>query len=73
MAHCDDWSPSHDALPQRRRQLWPRHQGAALDDDLLLGAHIATHLTLFVALVVHVGLVLKHQFVDRDRLLNRMR
>lgn len=42
------------------------------DDDLLLGAHIATHLTFFVAIVVHVGLVLKHQFVDRDRLLNRM-
>jgi len=42
------------------------------DDDVLLGAHIATHLTFFVALALHVGLVLKHQLVDRDRLLNRM-
>lgn len=30
------------------------------DDDLLLGLHIATHVTFFVALAVHVGMVLKH-------------
>ena len=42
------------------------------DDDVLLGAHIATHLTFFAALAVHVGLVLKHQLVDRDRILERM-
>jgi cytochrome b561 len=42
------------------------------DDGLLLTAHIATHLTFFAAFVVHVGIVLKHQLVDRDRLLNRM-
>lgn len=42
------------------------------DDDLLLGLHIATHVTFFVALAVHVGMVLKHQFLDRDRLLRRM-
>jgi cytochrome b561 len=42
------------------------------DDDALLGAHIATHLAFFAALAVHVGLVLKHQLIDRDRLLARM-
>ena len=42
------------------------------DDDVLLGAHIATHLAFFAALAVHVGLVLKHQLVDRDGLLGRM-
>ena len=42
------------------------------DDGALLAAHIATHLTFFAALTVHVGIVLKHQLVDRDRLLNRM-
>lgn len=42
------------------------------DQDLLLGAHITTHVVFFAALAVHVGLVLKHQLVDRDRLLNRM-
>lgn len=43
-----------------------------IDDDLLLGAHILTHIVFFVAFATHVGLVLKHQFVDRDRLLDRM-
>lgn len=43
-----------------------------LDDDVLLGAHIASHLTFFAALAIHVGLVLKHQFIDRDHLLRRM-
>ncbi|MEX0869468.1 MAG: cytochrome b/b6 domain-containing protein [Nitriliruptoraceae bacterium] len=43
-----------------------------VDDDVLLPAHIATHLTFLAAFAVHVGLVLKHQFIDRDRLLSRM-
>ena len=43
-----------------------------IDDDILLAVHIATHLAFFTALSVHVGMVFKHQFVDRDRLLNRM-
>lgn len=43
-----------------------------IDDDLLLGAHIATQLVFFAALATHVGLVLKHQLLDRDRLLRRM-
>jgi cytochrome b561 len=42
------------------------------DDDTLLTAHVTTHLVFFVVLAVHVGLVLKHQLVDRDHLLNRM-
>lgn len=42
------------------------------DDDLLLGAHISTHLAFFVAFALHVGLVLKHQLIQRDGLLRRM-
>ena len=42
-------------------------------DDLTLGLHIASHVAFFIAFALHVGLVLKHQFVNRDRLLNRMR
>jgi cytochrome b561 len=43
-----------------------------LVEDDLLPVHVATHVTFFVALTLHVGLVLKHQLVDRDRLLRRM-
>lgn len=43
-----------------------------MDDDVLLGGHIATHVACFVALTAHVGLVLKHQLVDRDGLLRRI-
>lgn len=43
-----------------------------LDDDVLLGAHVATHLVFFAAFLTHLGLVLKHQFIDRDGLLRRM-
>lgn len=46
---------------------WP-----VADDILLLLVHIATHIAFFAALLTHVGLVLKHQLIDRDRLLNRM-
>lgn len=42
------------------------------DDGPLLAAHVTTHVIFFVTLAIHVGLVLKHQLVDRDRLLNRM-
>ncbi|HKZ19723.1 MAG TPA: cytochrome b [Acidimicrobiia bacterium] len=41
-------------------------------EDLFEGVHIATHLVFFVVFALHVGLVIKHQFVDRDRLFNRM-
>ncbi len=43
-----------------------------LVDDDALGLHIATHIAFFVALTAHVGLVLKHQLVNRDDLLRRM-
>ena len=41
-------------------------------DDLTVGFHIAGHLAFFVAFALHVGLVIKHQLGNRDRLLNRM-
>ncbi len=41
-------------------------------DDLTLGFHIAGHLVFLTAFVLHVGLVIKHQIVNRDRLLHRM-
>ncbi|WP_160502488.1 cytochrome b [Streptomyces sp. BA2] len=43
-----------------------------LSGDDLLVAHIAAHIVFFAALALHVGLVFKHQLVDRDRLLRRM-
>jgi cytochrome b561 len=41
-------------------------------DDDWLPAHVAAHVVFFVVLAAHVGLVLKHTLVDRDRLLTRM-
>ncbi|MFD0004392.1 cytochrome b [Streptomyces sp. NPDC127178] len=41
-------------------------------DDDLLGVHVAAQIVLYAALAVHVGLVLKHQLINRDRLLGRM-
>jgi cytochrome b561 len=38
----------------------------------LLPLHIAAHLGFFATLAAHLALVLKHQVVDRDRLLARM-
>jgi cytochrome b561 len=43
-----------------------------LVNDDALAVHVATHIAFFVALAAHVGLVLKHQLIDRDRLLRRM-
>lgn len=40
-------------------------------DDLLV-LHIAAQVVLYAALAAHIGLVLKHQLVDRDRLLSRV-
>jgi cytochrome b561 len=42
------------------------------DDDDVLAPHITAHVAFFVVITFHLGLVLKHQFVDRDRLLRRM-
>lgn len=41
-------------------------------DDDTVGLHLGTHLAFFVAFGFHVGLVLKHQLLNRDRLLRRM-
>jgi cytochrome b561 len=38
----------------------------------LLPLHIAAHIAFFATIAVHLGMVLKHQLVDRDRLLVRM-
>jgi cytochrome b561 len=43
-----------------------------LGDDDLLGLHVAAHVTFFVAIAVHLGLAVKHQFVTRDRYVRRM-
>jgi cytochrome b561 len=42
------------------------------DDDDAVPPHILTHIAFFVVFVFHIGLVLKHQLIDRDRLLRRM-
>ncbi|MFE9045319.1 cytochrome b [Streptomyces sp. NPDC012421] len=44
----------------------------ASDDDDLLWLHVLAQLLFLTALAAHVGLVLKHQLLDRDRLLRRM-
>jgi len=44
----------------------------AFGDDDALATHVTTHIVFFVAISAHLGLVLKHQFVDRDGLLRRM-
>lgn len=43
-----------------------------LVNDDAVGLHVASHVAFFVALAAHVGLILKHQLLDRDRLLRRM-
>jgi cytochrome b561 len=43
-----------------------------LVSDDAVGVHVASHIAFYVALAAHVGLVLKHQVIDRDRLLRRM-
>jgi cytochrome b561 len=42
-----------------------------VSDDLLV-LHVTTHIVFFAALAAHLGLVLKHQLITQDRLLNRM-
>ncbi|MFG2989694.1 cytochrome b [Streptomyces sp. NPDC048257] len=44
----------------------------ALGDDDALAPHVAAHVVFFVALTAHLGLVLRHTVVRRDRLLRRM-
>ena len=38
----------------------------------LLPLHIAAHVGFFATVAAHLGLVLKHQLLDRDRLVSRM-
>ena len=37
-----------------------------------LSLHVASHIAFFVSITLHVGLVLKHQLINRDGLLRRM-
>jgi cytochrome b561 len=37
-----------------------------------LAPHVASHIAFFVAVALHLGLVLKHQLINRDGLLRRM-
>jgi cytochrome b561 len=46
--------------------------GLVLVSDDAVAVHVASHVAFFAAAAVHVGLVLKHQLVDRDRLVRRM-
>jgi cytochrome b561 len=43
-----------------------------LVSDDLLAVHVTSHIVFFAALAMHLGLVFKHQLIDRDRLLRRM-
>lgn len=43
-----------------------------LVSDDAVAVHVASHFVFFVALAAHVGLVVKHQLFNRDRLLRRM-
>lgn len=43
-----------------------------LVSDDAVAVHVAGHVAFFVVISAHVGLVLKHQLVDRDGLVRRM-
>jgi cytochrome b561 len=43
-----------------------------LVNDDAVGFHVGAHIVFFVAFATHVGLVLKHQVINRDGLLRRM-
>ena len=42
------------------------------DDDDARWPHVLSHIAFFIVFVLHISLVVKHQLVDRDRLLQRM-
>ncbi|HEX5018959.1 MAG TPA: cytochrome b/b6 domain-containing protein [Actinomycetes bacterium] len=78
------WAPSL-SLFERKLATWTERvlyacliaiplSGLALffTSDDLLAFHIATHIAFFVAISVHLGLVLKHQLINRERLIGRM-
>lgn len=43
-----------------------------LVSDDAVTIHVTSHIAFFVVIAAHVGLVLKHQLIDRDGLLRRM-
>ena len=43
-----------------------------LVNDDAVAIHVTSHIAFFVAVAAHVGLVLKHQLINRDHLLRRM-
>jgi len=43
-----------------------------LISDDAVAIHVASHIAFFVVVSAHVGLVLKHQLINRDQLLHRM-
>ena len=53
------------AIPLTGLALWS-------SGDELLALHVASHLAFFVAITVHVGLVLRHTVVRREHHLRRM-
>lgn len=42
-----------------------------LNDDAV-AVHVTSHIAFFVVIAAHIGLVLKHQLINRDRLIRRM-
>ena len=67
LAHWTEWALYLMLFVIPLTGLW-----LVLVSDDALPAHVASHITFFVVLAAHVGLVLKHQLLDRDRLLRRM-
>jgi cytochrome b561 len=43
-----------------------------LISDDAVALHVASHIAFFCVVAAHIGLVLKHQFIDRDHLIRRM-
>lgn len=43
-----------------------------LVSDDVVAVHVASHIAFFLAIAAHLGLVLKHQLINRDGLLRRM-
>jgi cytochrome b561 len=43
-----------------------------LVSDDVVAVHVASHVAFFLAIAAHLGLVLKHQVINRDGLLRRM-
>lgn len=54
---------------QRLPTFLPRSDGLALTGEII---HVITGYAIVIALTLHIGLVAKHQLVDRDGILYRM-